>query len=92
MRNMPTFSQLLEKRQRNKFKEMQFGPGGDDHLFLFRLDEIKYIVPENAKILEKGYCGGTGFLIIINYIFEKTSWNLLKIFPLRFLELCTRMF
>ncbi len=89
---LPTFSQVLKKEKRNKFNEIQFGPSGADHLFVFRLDEIKYIMPENARILEKGYCGGTGFNIITRYILEKTSWNLFKIFPLRFLELCTRIF
>lgn len=75
----PTFKKVLGKEQRKMFEEKQFGPDGENHLFLFKLEEIKYIVPKEAIIKEKGYSGGT---ILIN----KYSILFLKLFPLQLVE------
>jgi len=76
---LPTFSQVLSKETRKLFEERQFGPGGEDHLFLFKLGEVRYIVPGNARIVERGYLGGT---ILVN----KYSYHFFRLFPIRLLE------
>jgi 2-polyprenyl-3-methyl-5-hydroxy-6-metoxy-1,4-benzoquinol methylase len=81
---LPTFKQVLLKEQRKVFEKRQFGPSGEDHLFLFKLEEIKYIVPKNAKIVGKGYLGGT---ILVN----KYSKPFLKIFPIQLIESTIRI-
>lgn len=82
---LPTFRQVFSQEQRKMFEERQFGPGGENHLFLFKLEEIKYIIPENANIIEKGYLGST---ILVN----KYSHQFLKLFPLRLVEHIIRIF
>jgi len=76
---LPTFSQVLSKETRKLFEGRQFGPSGEDHLFLFKLGEVKYVVPSNARIVEKGYLGST---ILVN----KYSYHFLKLFPIRLVE------
>lgn len=90
--NLPTFSQILERGKRKEFENTQFRPRGKDHLFLFKLNEIKYIVPKNSEILESGYCGDSVFLIICIYFYNKYSKTLLRIFPVHLLELTSRIF
>jgi len=50
---LPTFKEVLIREQREIFEERQFGPNGRHHLFSFNLEEIKYIVPRNAKLVKK---------------------------------------
>jgi len=84
---LPTFSQVLQKGNRQNF-EKQFSY---THLFLFKLEDIKCILPKNAEIVDSGYCGATVFFIVLDYIFERNACNLLKLFPNRFLELSSRI-
>ncbi len=60
---LPTFKQVFKKEQRKIFEEKQFLPSGEHHLFLFKLEEIKHILPKGKKVVEKGYLGGT---ILVN--------------------------
>lgn len=76
---LPTFKQVFLKEARRMFEERQFGPAGEDHLFLFKLEEIEYIVPKNVKIIDKGYLGGT---ILVN----KYSQHFLELFPIQLVE------
>lgn len=77
--NLPTFQKYFQKESRKMFEERQFGPEGKDHLFLFAIEELDLIVPENAKIIEKGYLGGS---IIMNK-YNQFFW---KLFPVAILE------
>jgi 2-polyprenyl-3-methyl-5-hydroxy-6-metoxy-1,4-benzoquinol methylase len=52
---LPTFGQVAGKDDRKVFVERQFRPAGEDHLFLFKLDELSMIVPDGSEIIEKGY-------------------------------------
>jgi 2-polyprenyl-3-methyl-5-hydroxy-6-metoxy-1,4-benzoquinol methylase len=76
---LPTFRQVRAKEARRLLMERQFGPSGEDHLFLFRLEEIDYIVPKKARIMELGYLGGS---ILVN----KYSYHFLKLFPIRLVD------
>lgn len=76
--NLPTFEQVLEKGKRKVFEQRQFGPDGEHHLFLFKLEEIKYII-KDVSIIEEGYCGST---ILAN----KYSHPFLKLFPITLVE------
>ena len=71
---LPAFESLVEEDQRRAFEGRQFGPEGEDHLFLFTQGGIRLIVPKNLQIIESGYLGGT---IIIN----RYTYRLLKILP-----------
>ncbi len=82
--NLPTFEQFISKTSRKVFEERQFGPDDEDHLFLFRLNEIEHIMPKESKIIEKGYLGGT---ILIN----KYSQPFLRLFPVQLVEKGVRM-
>jgi 2-polyprenyl-3-methyl-5-hydroxy-6-metoxy-1,4-benzoquinol methylase len=57
--HLPTFSTFdtLEKRQ--ELEKRQFGPAGEDHLFLFTMEEMKSLVPAGAALIDWGYLGGT---------------------------------
>lgn len=76
---LPTFKQVFKKEQRKMFEGKQFLPSGEHHLFLFKLEEIGCVLPKEAKIIEKGYLGGT---IVINKLL-----SLLRFFPIRVVEL-----
>lgn len=67
-------------KTRGNLEKRQFGPSGEDHLFLLRPEELKLIIPENSKIVNKGYLGGT---FLINSISIKL---LKKITPFQFVE------
>ena len=82
--HLPTFRQLSQKTLRKQFESIQFGPDGDNHLFLFKLDELNDIVPTNADIIEKGYVGGT---VLIN----KYSRHLIKKLPIKVVEYLLRI-
>jgi len=77
--HLPTFNEVRSKNLRRKFESQQFGPDGEYHLFLFNLEEIREIFPPNAKIIERGYMGGT---VLIN----EYSRHLFKVFPVSFVE------
>lgn len=62
---LPTFKQIKRKDQRTIFLKKQFKPDGENHLFVFKLEELIAILPDEAKVLESGYLGGT---FIINKI------------------------
>jgi len=79
---LPTYAQISKKEKKDLIKK-QFGPGGEDHLFLFRSHELKRILPKNIKIIGKGYTGST---ILIN----RFTYNFLKLLPIHFLELIIR--
>lgn len=78
-KRFPTYLQVIKNNKRKSLEKKQFRPSSEGHLFFFKLDEIKYILPENAKIIEKGYCGG----IILFNIYTK---HLLRLFPIKFIE------
>lgn len=71
---LPTFGQFSAKEDRKKFEELQFGPDGNNHLFLFTLQEVTSLIPQNAKIVESGYLGSS---ILLN----RRTYKLFKIFP-----------
>ncbi len=81
--NLPTFRQVSRREQRKIFEERQFGPAGEDHLFLFRINEVHDILPPNAKIIEVGYVGGT--LLVNQY-----SYPWLRVFSVRTMETIIR--
>lgn len=76
---LPSFKQFINKKQRKIFKKKQFGPDSKDHLFLFKLEELKHILPKDAEIVKKGYLGS---LFLIN----KYSQPFIKLFPIKFVE------
>ncbi len=77
--NLPSFSELSEKELRKKFEETQFGPDGEDHLFLFKIEEIDMITPKNCSIIESGYLGGT-------FLLNRFPKVLLELFPSELIE------
>ena len=42
-----------------ELESRQFGPGGDDHLFLFTMEEMLSLVPPEAETVHAGYLGGS---------------------------------
>ena len=77
--NLTTFGKIIKTEQRNVLKNKQFGPDSKDHLFLFNLNEIQYILPKNVKIIESGYIGGT-------YLINKYAQIFLNLIPIDFLK------
>lgn len=76
---LPTFGHLLNKEQRKQFMEKQFGPDDQDHLFLFQLDEIRYILPKEGRVIESGYLGGI-------FLINKYTHFFLKLVPIKYIE------
>ena len=76
---LPTFGHLLNKEQRKQFMEKQFGPDDQDHLFLFQLDEIRYILPKEVRVIESGYLGGI-------FLINKYTHFFLKLVPIKYIE------
>ncbi len=74
MNDLPTFGKLKNREDRKFLEERQFGPDGEDHLFLFTLDDLKLIVPDGISLEESGYLGGT---VLIN----KRTIFMLSILP-----------
>ena len=74
MNNLPTFGSLRKREDRTFLEKRQFGPDGEDHLFLFTLSDLKLIIPKGIKLEESGFLGGT---VLIN----KRTYPLLKILP-----------
>jgi SAM-dependent methyltransferase len=79
-----SFKQVKNRELRAAFIDKQFGPDGKDHLFLFSLDDLRYIVPYNSKIIQSGYTGGT---LLIN----KYTYKFYKLFPIKFIEFAVRL-
>ena len=73
LNRLPTFRQVAGKDERKAFVARQFRPAGEDHLFLFRLEELPMIVPPGSEIVEQGYLGGT---VLYNAI-DQTLFRLL---------------
>ncbi|MCD4813055.1 methyltransferase domain-containing protein [bacterium] len=61
--HLPTFGQLQRREDRKFLEEKQFGPDGEDHLFLFTLSDLKLILPKGVVLKKAGYLGGT---VLIN--------------------------
>ena len=74
LNKLPTFSQVAGKEDRKMFVSRQFRPAGEDHLFLFRLDELHMIVPDNSGTIEQGYLGGT-------VLYNKINQTLFRLLP-----------
>jgi len=70
---LKTFTHFKEPAKRKEFEQFQFGPDGDNHLFLFTLNELSLIIPGNLKLISKGYLGST---ILFSYLYK-----LRNIFP-----------
>jgi 2-polyprenyl-3-methyl-5-hydroxy-6-metoxy-1,4-benzoquinol methylase len=81
---LPTFGKLRAREARKFLEERQFGPDGCDHLFLFKLSEIKYILPSTTRLEETGYLGGT---VLIN----RHTEFLLRWLPVRWAEKVERL-
>jgi SAM-dependent methyltransferase len=81
---LPTFTDVQNKSKRKKFENLQFGPSGKDHLFLFKLEDIKLVTPIGTSIEECGYCGGT-------VLYNKITQPVMKIMPVRFLEVFCKL-
>ncbi len=56
---LPTFSNFAGEEKRKELEKMQFGPAGEDHLFLFTMREMKSLVPKGSRIASAGYLGGS---------------------------------
>ncbi len=82
--NLPTFGTLRKREDRKFLEEKQFGPDGEDHLFLFTLSDLKLIVPQGIKLEEAGYLGGT---VLIN----KRTIFILSILPKGWPEVFERL-
>ncbi|MBF0288822.1 MAG: methyltransferase domain-containing protein [SAR324 cluster bacterium] len=81
--NRPTFSQFSKKSSRKSLENRQFGPDGEDHLFLFTAEELPMIVPQNSVIIESGYDGGT-------FLINKYSRHFFKLLPIAYMEQSVR--
>lgn len=81
---LPTFGEFSKKEDRKKFEELQFGPDGNNHLFLFTLSEVDSLIPKNAKVISRSFVGST---ILLN---RRTKW-FFRIFPVRMFEKLIRM-
>ncbi len=57
--HLPTFSRFNGEEKRRELEKMQFGPTGEDHLFLFTMKEMTGLVPQGAGLVEQGYLGGS---------------------------------
>lgn len=77
--HLPRFGRLRRRQQRETLVRNQFGPSGKNHLFAFDSEDLDYIVPGYAKIIEVGYCGGT----ILSSPYLKTMF---KFFGMRYFE------
>lgn len=84
LNNLPTFGSLRRREDRIFLEERQFGPDGEDHLFLFTLSDLKLIQPKELKLEESGYIGGT---VLIN----KRTIFMLSILPKGWSEVLERI-
>lgn len=77
---LPTFCSVKDSEQRRAFLNKQFGPDADDHLFLFTLQEARYLVPPNGLWLEGGYLGTSRLMT------NRFARPLLKMLPVPLIE------
>jgi SAM-dependent methyltransferase len=77
MDHTPTFSEFMDDKKRRELEKLQFGPDGEDHLFLFTMKEMKSLVPQGAKLTDWGYLGGTLAL-------NSRTHHLFRFLPLNF--------
>lgn len=75
--HLPTFSKFESEEKRKELEKTQFGPAGEDHLFLFTMKEMLSLVPEGTEIIEAGYLGGS-------LAFNSKSHHLFRVLPLKF--------
>jgi len=80
---LPSFGKVKKDDCRKNLAEKQYGPGGDEHLFLFKAGEMALIVPGGAEILRKGYTGGSGLLM------KRLTQPFLKLLSLGMIEKAT---
>lgn len=73
--HLPTFSSFNGEEKRRELEKMQFGPAGEDHLFLFTMREMTSLVPPGAELVDKGYLGGS-------LAFNSRTHLLFKLLPL----------
>lgn len=84
--NLPNYEEVISKQMQRDLEKRQFGALGNTHLFLFKLKELKNIIPKKGLVIETGYLGGS---ILIN----KYSLIFLKLFfSYQFIEYLTRIF
>ena len=57
--HLPTFAQFNSPEKRRELEKVQFGPAGEDHLFLFTMGEMKSLLPQRSRLEESGYLGGS---------------------------------
>jgi 2-polyprenyl-6-hydroxyphenyl methylase/3-demethylubiquinone-9 3-methyltransferase len=74
---LPNFSAFDSEEKRQALEKRQFGPDGEDHLFLFTVREMKSLVPNQERVVGTGYLGGT-------LVFNRLTHHLFRILPLRF--------
>ena len=55
LNRLPTFGNIQSKSERKKYEMLQYGPDAKNHLFLFKLQDIKLIVPKCGAIKKSGY-------------------------------------
>ena len=74
--HLPTFSAFIDIEKRKELEKMQFGPNGEDHLFLFTMKEMVGLKPPEARVIDRGYLGGT---LMLN------SWthHIFRLLPLK---------
>lgn len=75
--HLPTFSNFKGDEKRRELEKMQFGPAGEDHLFLFTMGEMKGLAPKGAVLREWGYLGGS---LVLN----SRTHHLFRWMPVRF--------
>ena len=73
--HLPTFSNFNSEEKRKELEKMQFGPAGEDHLFLFTMKEMKALAPEGVKLADSGYLGGS-------LAFNSRTHHLFRVLPL----------
>ena len=74
--HLPTFSSFNSEEKRRELEKMQFGPAGEDHLFLFTMKEMKSLVPSGAALVDAGYLGGS-------LAFNSKTHHLFRFLPVR---------
>jgi 2-polyprenyl-3-methyl-5-hydroxy-6-metoxy-1,4-benzoquinol methylase len=73
LRNLSSFD---TDEKRKALEKRQFGPDGEDHLFLLTLPEMRSLAPPEVTVIETGYLGGT-------LVFNRMTHHLFRILPVR---------
>lgn len=74
--HLPTFSNFRSEEKRRELEKAQFGPAGEDHLFLFTMGEMKGLVPQGARLVDSGYLGGS-------LAFNSKTHHLFRLLPVK---------